>query len=257
MIAIARFLVPFLAPLPLGLLLALAALTALLLRLRQTAILSLSLSLAVFLFFGYGLSTRRQLHELERRYPPLDTAQLAAAERQQIRFVVVLGNNSHVSDPGVPQIGQLGAPSLYRLTEGIRIQRELADSLLVVGGGTSQDDPQANAAVAGRAALLLGVDSARLILEDRPRDTAEEAAFLKPLLKGRPFVLVTSAAHMVRAMQVFQAAGLKPIAAPTDFLLKDKQQWSSGDALPSCANLEISRQIIYEWLGSLWDWARG
>jgi uncharacterized SAM-binding protein YcdF (DUF218 family) len=256
MIAVARFITPFLAPLPLGLFFLLAALTALLLRLRQAAILSLLLSLGIFLFSGYGLVARSQLYELERRYPPFDTAKLSADERQQIQFVVVLGNNSHVSDPGLPQIGQLGTPSLYRLTEGIRIHRELPGSRLVVGGGTSQDDPRSNAAVAGQAARLLGVDSNRLVLEDRPRDTAEEAAYLKPLLGSRPFVLVTSAAHMARAVRLFQAAGLKPLAAPTDFILKDKQRRSSGDFLPSCGNLEISRQVIYEWLGNLWNWAQ-
>jgi len=252
MIVIARFLTPFLMPLPLGLLFVLSGLLFVLLGLRKTAALSLLCSLAVFLIFGYGLPARSRLRQLERQHPPLQLAQMPEEQRLLIKFVVVLGSG-HVSDPAVPETGQLGAASLYRLIEGIRLHRELPDSWLVVSGGTSQEDPLANAVVVGRTARQLGVDGGRLVIEDRPRDTVEEAQLLKPLLKDAPFVLVTSAAHIGRAMKVFQEAGLKPLAAPTDFTLKDRQRLSSSSLLPSSFNLELSEQVMYEWLGSLWS----
>jgi uncharacterized SAM-binding protein YcdF (DUF218 family) len=253
MITLARFLTPFLMPLPLGLLFVFLGLTFVLLKLQRMALVALLCSLGIFCVFGYGLPTRSRLYALERQYPPLHIEQLPEQQRQQIKFVVVLGN-THVSDPTVPETGQLGTASLYRLFEGIRLHRELPNSWLVVSGGANQEDPLANAVVVGRTAQQLGVDGGRLVIEDRPRDTVEEAQLLKPLLKDAPFVLVTSAAHMARAMQIFQHEGLKPVAAPTDFIVKDKQQLSSSSLLPSSFNLELSEQVLYEWLGSLWSW---
>lgn len=252
MIAFARFAAPFLMPLPLGLIFILLGLLLLLLHLRKTAMLSLVISLGIFCFFGYGITIREQLHDLERQYPPLKVQQIPEATRQQIKFVVVLGN-AHISDPGVPETGQLSTASLYRLVEGIRLHRELPDSWLIVSGGKSQEDPVANAVVVGRTAQQLGVDGGKLLIEDRPRDTLEEAKILQPLLKEAPFILVTSAAHMVRAMQIFQAEGLEPLPAPTNFILKDRQQFSSNSLLPSPFNLELSEQVVYEWLGTLWS----
>ncbi|MCW5200156.1 YdcF family protein, partial [Desulfobulbus sp. F1] len=52
---------------------------------------------------------------------------------------------------------------------------ELPESWLVVSGGANQEDPLANAVVVGRTARQLGVDGGRLVIEDRPRDTVEEA----------------------------------------------------------------------------------
>ena len=252
MIAIARFIMPFLMPLPLGMLFVLLGLLLILLNLRKTAVLSLTVSLGILLFFGYGLTIRKQLHNLERQYPPLKLQELPLATRQQIKFVVVLGN-IHVSDPGVPETGQLSTASLYRLVEGIRLHRELPDSYLVVSGGISQEDPIANAVVVGRTAQQLGVSGGRLVIEDRSRDTVDEARLLQPLLKDGPFILVTSAAHMARAMRIFQAKGLKPVPAPTNFILKNQQRLSSSSLLPSPFNLELSEQVVYEWLGSLWS----
>ncbi|MCI5222005.1 MAG: hypothetical protein D3924_04875 [Candidatus Electrothrix sp. AR4] len=254
MIEFARFLVPFFAPFPLGVFCVFLAFFCVLLRLQKTAILTLLVGLGIFIVFGYGLITRQQLYTLERQYKPLNVASIAEQEQQQIRFVVVLGS-SHVTDPGVPESGQLGAASLYRLVEGIRIQRQLPRSRLVLSGGANQD-LQANAVVAGRVAESLGVDRGRVLIEDRPRDTFEEVKLLQPMLRDKPFVLVTSAAHMIRSMKLFQESGMRPIAAPTDFILKDNKQLASSDILPTSSNLMISQRVIYAWLGELWGFVK-
>lgn len=173
MIEFVRFLVPFLAPLPIGVVCIFLALFFLLFRLRKLATFSLLITLCLFLVLGYGLPARQQLEELERRYPPLDIEKIAETEQRQIRFVVVLGS-SNTTDPALPESNQLDTASLYRLVEGIRLQRQLPQTFLILSGGANQD-PRANAAVAGRVAESLGMDSGRLVIEERPHDTAEEA----------------------------------------------------------------------------------
>ena len=230
------------------------ALFGVLLRLQKTAALFLVVGLGIFIFFGYGLVTREQLYKLERGYQPFDITSIEQEEQQKIKFVVVLGG-SQVTNPSVPETGQLDGASLYRLVEGIHIQRLLPQTWLVLSGGTNQDS-RSNAAVVGRVAEALGVDGGRMIIEGTPRDTFEEAKILQPMLKDQPFVLVTSAAHMKRAMKLFEKSGMRPIAAPTDFILKDNNLLTSDKLLPSCSNMMLSQRVIHEWLGNVWSLIR-
>ncbi len=142
------------------------------------------------------------------------------------------------------------------MVEGIRFQRMLPKSKLVISGGRNFD-PVANARVVGNLALQLGVNPDKMIIEDRPRDTFEEAELLGPLLADHPFVLVTSACHMARALRLFRAAGMRPLPAPTDYIIKNKPGDVFHTSLPTCENFYIAQQLFYEWLGSLWSNVKG
>jgi uncharacterized SAM-binding protein YcdF (DUF218 family) len=251
MIEFARFLVPFFAPLPIGVFGLLLALCFMLLRFQKMAVFSLLMSLCLFLVAGYGIPARQHVKKLERKYPPWDIEKIAVEEQRKIRFVVVLGS-ANTTDPGLPESNQLNTASLYRLVEGIRIQRELPQTFLILSGGANQD-PRANAVVAGRVAESLGVAEQQMVIEDQPRDTAEEVSKLQPMLKDIPFVLVTSAAHMERAMHLFQQAGTHPIAAPTDFLVKNNGQLTSSFFVPTCGNLGLTERMIYAWAAQVWN----
>ena len=251
MIEFLRFLVPFFAPFPIGVFCLLLALFFYILRLRKMTTLTLLISLSLFLVLGYGLPARKQLSNMERKYSPLDVGKISQKEKQQIRFVVVLGN-ANTTDPGIPESNQLSSTSLYRLVEGIRIQRELPQTFLILSGGASQDS-QPNAVIAGKVAESLGVDKGQLIIEKSPKDTAEEAKALQALVNEMPFILVTSAAHMERAMQLFKDAGTRPIPAPTDFLIKDNNQLTSSSFVPTLENLALSERMIYAWGAKAWN----
>jgi hypothetical protein len=54
-------------------------------------------------------------------------------------------------------------------------------------------------------------------------------------------------------MKLFQEAGMHPIAAPTDFLIKNNNQLGSSSFVPTCENLELSQQMIYEWAAETWN----
>lgn len=95
-------------------------------------------------------------------------------------------------------------------------------------------------------AQQIGIPVQDTIVEDRPADTVEEAQILQRLLSDKPFVLVTSAAHMKRAVRIFQDFGMRPEPAPTDYILKNRPGRTSESWLPNCYNLEISQRVIYE-----------
>lgn len=251
---IIRATIPFFEPLPLSLALLIAGLGLLIIRKRKAAIVAIGMGIGILLVFGYGVFTKPVLYSLERSYAPLIVDQITPAVRDKIRHVVVLGSG-HVSDPDLPKTGQIGASSLYRLVEGVRLYRLLPGSRLVITGGVIPD-PVTNARVVSHVAQQIGIPVQDMIIEERPSDTVEEARLLQGLLGSTPFVLVTSAAHMKRAVRVFQEFGMQPVPAPTDFIIKNKPGGGVESWLPNCGNLWISQRVIYEWFGEIWAWMK-
>ncbi len=249
-----RSIIPFFEPLPLGLALLIAGLGLLIVKRRKAAIVAIGTGIGILLFFGYAVFTKPVLYSLERSYAPLIVEQIAPQVRSQIRHVVVLGSG-HVSDPDLPTTAQIGGSSLYRLVEGVRIYRLLPGSKLIITGGVIPD-PVTNARVVGDVAHQIGVPVRDMIVEERPSDTVEEARMLHGLLGSAPFVLVTSAAHMKRAVRIFQDFGMRPVPAPTDFIIKNRPGGTIASWLPNCGNLWISQRVIYEWLGEKWTWMK-
>jgi uncharacterized SAM-binding protein YcdF (DUF218 family) len=248
--AIIRAMIPFFEPLPVSLALFIAGLGLLVVKRRKAAVVAIGMGIGILLVFGYGVFTKPVLYSLERSYAPLIVEQLTPKVRDKIRHVVILGSG-HVSDPDLPKTSQIGGSSLYRLVEGVRIYRLLPGSRLVICGGVIPD-PVTNARVVGDVAQLIGIPVQDMIIEERPSDTVDEARVLQGLLGGAPFVLVTSAAHMKRAVGIFQEFGMQPVPAPTDFIIKNKPGGTIESWLPNCGNLWISQRVIYEWFGEIW-----
>ncbi len=65
-------------------------------------------------------------------------------------------------------------------------------------------------------ARSLGIPADKLLAETRSLDTYGNARGVKPIVKDAPFVLVTSASHLPRAMIIFQTLGMRPIPAPAN-----------------------------------------
>ena len=168
-----------------------------------------------------------------------------------VGYVVVLGGG-HSSDPSVPLSGRLSTRSVYRLTEGMAIATAQPWARLVLSGYGGAD-PVPNARMYHDVAVALGFPSARMLMEPRPRDTAEEAELLEPLLRGQRFALVTSASHMDRALALFRARGLDPIPAPTGHMGSDAAgAFTLLDFFPDGPSLLTTQVAWYEFLGRVW-----
>ena len=112
-----------------------------------------------------------------------------------------------------------------RYLEALRLARAHPDAWVMFTGGGARIDPAGGteAAMAARLLIGAGVAERRLILEDRSRNTAENAALGRRLLppeaaEDGAILLVTSAFHMPRAMASFCTAGWPPLTPwPTDY----------------------------------------
>jgi uncharacterized SAM-binding protein YcdF (DUF218 family) len=189
------------------------------------------------------------LGPLERRFDAYKPGSARAP-----KYVVVLGGGHH-SDPRLPATSQIGDETLKRLLEGIRIHRATPGSKLVLSGG-SWLDPVPDARVMAEVAKAIGVKESDIIVEDKSKDTRDEAVLLKTLLGTNPFVLVTSAAHLPRSMAFFRKEGMEPIPAAADHLAVS-EPISPGSFFPQAGALRKSERAVYEYLGSAWARLRG
>lgn len=201
------------------------------------------MAVAVAYLGATGLVANALLLPLERQYPPLDT-NIAPP-----RHIVVLGSYYAPRD-GLPVTAALGSDGLARITEGVRLARIFPEAQLIVSGGTvSGYAPSAQGY--SRLARELGVAPDRIKVIDTPRDTKEEAAAIAALLGSTPFLLVTSAAHMPRAMRYMLSAGARPLAAPTAHRVDATQGWDWRSLLPFASALRNSEAALHEYVGLL------
>jgi uncharacterized SAM-binding protein YcdF (DUF218 family) len=114
-----------------------------------------------------------------------------------------------------------------------------------------------NAGTAALVAESLGVPANDIVKLDLPVDTEEEATQVAQLVGQQPFILVTSASHMPRAMRFFEAKGLHPIPAPANQLAITTPMQTWDKILPSAMFLSHTERAWYETLGSLWQWLKG
>jgi uncharacterized SAM-binding protein YcdF (DUF218 family) len=179
---------------------------------------------------------------LERSYPPF-----AASQSSGVRDIVVLGS-SYMPHDEIPATGALDAAGLARIVEGVRLARARPDSRLLVSGGAPAGFAPSALGYA-QLAVQLGVERSALVVMDRALDTRQEARALAALLGPSPFILVTSAYHMPRAMRLMQLEGANPLAAPTGQLShtgKGAERWG---LIPGSRGLHKTEAALHEYLG--------
>ncbi|MEW6258243.1 MAG: YdcF family protein [Pseudomonadota bacterium] len=102
------------------------------------------------------------------------------------------------------------------------LARKYPNAALVFAGAGEAfgESSTVEVAAVGSALADVGVDLTRVRFETRSRNTAENAAFTKAMMKpaeGSRWLLVTSAFHMPRAMGCFRAVDFPVVAAPVDY----------------------------------------
>ena len=130
-----------------------------------------------------------------------------------------------------------------------------------IGGGMAEAD------VVSRQADVIGVPRTRLILENRSRNTHENAAFSAALVQPKPgerWLLVTSAWHMPRAVGCFRQAGFTVDAFPVDFRTRGWGDLTRFNGFASEGLLQLDLAVkewiglaVYRWSGYTSDWLPG
>lgn len=239
----------FIMPLPLGVALIILGLFFLYKNRLTKAKFTLTISVVWLFLISYSPVPDLLLYKLESKVPTLHTAPA------DIQYIYVLGGGHH-TDKDQPITSQVVDTSVVRLNEGIRHYRQLqGKAKIIVSGYHGLYDPTEHAMMQKRLAIALGIDENDMILHLGTKDTQEEAQAGKKLLGSKPFILVTSASHMTRALKFFKKEGLHPIPAPTNHL-GNKKYLNYTDFFSATA-LKKSHILFHEYLGLLWQKIKG
>jgi uncharacterized SAM-binding protein YcdF (DUF218 family) len=217
-----------------------------------------TLGTLLLLLFSSSLISSRVLASLEQRHPALlhpESVSWGPRSSASPKWIVVLGSG-HVSDPRLPANSQISPVALSRVVEGVRLQKVIPGSKLLLSGGVVFD-PVPEAEVMAQIAVLLGVKPQDIMLESDSRDTADEAAIIAKMIGRERFILVTSAAHMPRSIALFSKHGLQPIPAPADFQAPNTQSSDPVRFFPGVRSLVQTQTAVHEYLGLAWSWLRG
>jgi uncharacterized SAM-binding protein YcdF (DUF218 family) len=207
----------------------------------------------VLLFFSLEPVSNALYWRLEN--PPLRTAPAGAS----YDVVVLLGGL--VDDRIQATYGQRAFnDNNERLLETFDLLRKGTARYAIVSG-TSATANQTRITEAGALAEQLvawGIDRDRVVIEDRARNTYENAVDSSAIVRERGWknvLIVTSAFHMPRAYGCFRAVGLYVDTLPVDF--RSYASPFSGEWIPRARYLEASTGAIREWSGRAIYRARG
>lgn len=212
----------------------------------------------LLLLFSNKLVSVWLVRPLEARYPVMPEFRDATptpAALAACRYVVVLGGG-HGDAPWMPATIKLSPSSLGRITEAVRLLRQLPDAKLLLSGPPIGLNPS-HATVLAQAAQTLGIARERILYIDNARDTEDESNAVKKLVGDTPVALVTSAWHMPRSMALFRSAGVNALACPADFKAKPSPEFRWTDCDWDTESLERSTCAVRERIGYLWIWLRG
>jgi uncharacterized SAM-binding protein YcdF (DUF218 family) len=133
------------------------------------------------------------------------------------------------------------------------LARQFPKAKLIFTGGSAAllKRPLTEADVAAMLYQTVGFDSMRVMYESKSRNTYENALLSKEIAKpkkGENWVLVTSAAHMSRAVGVFRKAGWDVIPYPVDHSVERKKYMKP--LVPRfAANVGRIERGLREWVG--------
>lgn len=178
--------------------------------------------------------------------------------REPIGGILVLGGTvSTVMTRERDQVSLGG--SVERLSEFMRLAREFPQARRVYVGGQGRvfDRHPSEAEVAERFLRDMGLDTSTVWFEDRSRNTEEGAVMsFRHLQPGdEPWVLITSARHMPRAVGLYRKAGWTVKPHPTDYMTLPGGRISWTPKWPG--GLGLTNEAVYEWAGLAFAWARG
>jgi uncharacterized SAM-binding protein YcdF (DUF218 family) len=211
-------------------------------------------SLIVLAILGLSPAGNALIIPLEERFPRWD------ATRGAPDGIIVLGG---AISPDVSTARDEVAlnEAAERLTVVAELVRRYPDARIVFSGGSGAliYDEGAEAPFALRLLQSFGIPRARITLEDRSRNTVENAVLSKAVAQPKPgerWLLVTSAHHLPRAVGVFRKAGFPVEAYPVDWRTR-----GADDALRPFASvgdgLRRSDTAVREWVGLAVYWLTG
>ncbi|OIP75054.1 MAG: hypothetical protein AUK48_08425 [Oscillatoriales cyanobacterium CG2_30_44_21] len=218
-------------------------------RKSRLASVLIAIALVILLVSSNEIFAKWLVRSLEWQYLPMELPQADA--------IVVLGGGTRPRIAPRPwyEVNEAGDRILY----GSWLYKQgKAPVMIVTGGRTEWLGEGGNPESQDMAAIaeMMGVPSSAIIQESQSFNTRDNATNTRQILISRNLskvLLVTSALHMPRSMEIFRKVGIESIAAPTDFLTvraENNRGWTAIlDLFPNVEALRNTTNAIKEYIG--------
>jgi uncharacterized SAM-binding protein YcdF (DUF218 family) len=188
------------------------------------------------------------LYPLEQRFPPWDPARGAPDG------IIVLGGPVD-PDLSVAHHAPAVTSAPDRMISAAALALRYPNARLVYTGGSARlfANDAKEADYAAEIFASLGIAKSRLIMERLSRNTAENAAFTKDLVRPKPgerWLLVTSAFHMPRSVGLFRKVGFAVEPCPVDWRIGGREDLFSFTNIAG-DGLARTDTAVREWMGLL------
>jgi len=220
----------------------------------------LVLALLDLLIVGWLPTSEIFLRPLENAISKIDIGKLSADE---IGGIIILGGAIEGGEIAVDR----GEISIYssaeRVTKAFELIRKYPDVPFIFTGFSGRITPRGVSEADAFKQLIQeqGLAGRDGYYENQSRNTYENVILIKPMIaeieKGRPvkpWLLVTSASHMYRSVQIFQKQGLNVIPIPVDYQTANSLQWTAFDLVDGAQNWN---KLAHEIIGLFAYWITG
>jgi uncharacterized SAM-binding protein YcdF (DUF218 family) len=203
-------------------------------------------SLVLLAIAGFSPLGNALILPLEERFPPWD------ASRGAPTGIICLGGAlDTVVSPARGEVALNEAAE--RMTAIAELARRFPNARIVFSGGSGRllYNGATEADLAARLFESFGIAKERIILEDKSRDTLENARFTKEAVKpkaGERWLVVTSAHHMPRSVGLFRSEGFPVEAFPVDYRTRGAIDMLRAFS-PMSDGLRRTDTAMREWIG--------
>lgn len=172
-------------------------------------------------------------------------------ENPQGDVIILLGGGIYDESPDFSGIGIPTEDMTTRIVTAARLQKKLGIPIIISTGKVFKHR-KSEAPIVRRFLIDLGMPSDKVIMEDKSRDTIENAKYSTDICKKSGFekpILVTSAYHMRRAVMSFEKTGLKVLPFPVGLRTWRDMKYGWDDYMPSLSAFDKTCTAMREYLG--------
>lgn len=253
---------------PLNWVIVFVALSLLFLSLRKPHLCKrfLVLAMADLLLVGWLPSSELFLRALEDAVPKTNVAQIS---QNDLGGIIILGGAIEGGEIAVDR----GEVSIYssaeRVTKAFELICRYPDLPYIFSGFSGRLSPKGVSEADAFKQLIAeqGLSDQNAHYENQSRNTYENVLYMKPMIlrlgaKGingeapppKPWLLITSASHMYRSLQIFQKQGIEVIPVPVDYQTAHSLRWTTFDLEDGVQNWN---KLAHEVIGLLAYWMTG
>ncbi len=214
---------------------------------RKTAAGFLTAALALLWVASMPIVAAGLYRGIEAHYPPISLADVPSSA-----CMVLLGGV--VSAPTPPRVDIELKDAIDRVYKAAQLYRAGKAPVVIVTAGNQpwMKLQQSEAELIRDLLIEWQVPEDSIVLEGNSRNTRENALFSKKIINAinceQP-LLVTSAAHMPRAVAAFKSVEVSVFPVSTDVRVVDQQGITPMDFLPDASALAMTSDALREWMG--------